>query len=90
MVKRYPHNQSGSHSGNVGVKQVGSHARDITDVIADIIGNNGRIARIVFRQAERHFADEVGTDIRRLRKNTAARLGKQRHGAGAEAETQHG
>jgi len=49
-------------------------ARYITDVIADIVGNDGRIARIVFRQAERHFADEVSTDIRRLCKNTAARL----------------
>jgi hypothetical protein len=32
------------------------------------------IARIVFRQAERHFTYKVSTDIRRLCKNTAPAL----------------
>ena len=57
---------------SVGLEEVGSHSRHVSDVIAHVVCNNGWVARIVFRQAGLHLSDQVGSDIRRFRVNTSA------------------
>src|SRR5690606_12893559 len=44
---------------HVGLEQVGAHARHVTDVVADVVGNHGWVTRVVFGQPTFDLADEV-------------------------------
>ena len=57
--------------------KVSTHARHIANVIADVIRNRRRVARIVFRDSRLDFTHKVGTDISRLRINAPAHAGEQ-------------
>ena len=45
--------------------------RDVADIIADVIGNNTRVAWVVFRNAGFDLADQIGADVCTLRKDAA-------------------
>src|SRR6185369_10387058 len=54
----------GGDDGNgVGLEQIGRHAGAVADVVADVVGDHRRIARVVFGNAGFDFADEVGADV---------------------------
>ena len=72
--------------GGHGFEQVGATAGAVTDVVADQVGDDGRVARVVFRNTGLDLADEVGADVSGLGVDTTAELGEQGHEAGAEAE----
>ena len=55
----------------VGFKNVRRHARAIAHVVAHVIRDRGRIARIIFFQAFLDFADEIGADVRGFGINAA-------------------
>ena len=57
----------------VGLEQVGRHAGAVADIVADIVGDDGGIARIVLGNAGLDLADEVGADIGALGEDAAAR-----------------
>ena len=64
----------GDQRDRVGFEQVGGHARAVADVVADVVGNDRRIARIILRNARLDLADQIGTDIGALGENAAAQV----------------
>ena len=71
---------------DVRFEQVGGHAGAIADVVADVVGDDGRVARIVFGNARFDFADEVGADVGGLREDAAAETREHRDERAAERE----
>ncbi len=55
----------------VGLENVRRHACAIADIVAHVIRDRGRIARIVFFQAAFDFADQVRADVRGFGVNAA-------------------
>ena len=72
--------------GRHGLEEVGATAGAVADVVTDQVGDDGSVSRVVFRDARLDLADKVGADVGGLGVDTAAKLGEQRHEAGAEAE----
>ena len=60
---------------------------DITHVIADEIGDNGGVTRVVLRDSLFNLTHYVGPGISRLGKDTATYPGEYGYRRGAEAET---
>jgi hypothetical protein len=69
---------------DVRLEQVGAHARDVADVVADVVRDDGRVARVVLGDAGFDLADEVGADVGGLRVDAAADAREQRDRGGAE------
>ena len=67
-----PEQHRGDRRNDVGLEEVGRHARAIADVVADVVRDDGGVTRIVLRDAGFHFADEVGAHVRRLGEDAAA------------------
>ena len=76
----------GDNGAYIGFEQICPHARDVAHVIAHVIRDDRRVARIVLRNSGLHLAYKVRAHIRRLRIDAAADARKQRDGGGAEAE----
>ena len=85
-----PHGDAQDHGADVlgsrRLEQVGATAGAVADVVTDEVGHDRRVARVVLRDSRLDLADEVGTDVGRLRVDAAAELREERHEAGAEAE----
>ncbi len=71
---------------NVTFEEIGSHARHVTNVVADAIGDGCRVARIVFRNARFKLADQVTTDVRRLRVDASAHASEECNDRCSEAK----
>ena len=56
----------------VGLEQVGRHARAVADVVADVVGDHGRVARVVLGDPGLDLPDEVGADVGGLGVDAAA------------------
>ena len=82
------------HGGNgrhrIGLEQVGRHASAVADIVADVVGNGRRVARIVFRDTGFDLADEIAANVGALGEDAAAETGEDRDQRGAEAERHHG
>ena len=81
----------GEHHGGddrhrVGLEQVGRHAGAVADIVADIVGDRRRVARIVLGNSGLDLADEVAADVGTLGEDAAAETGEDRDQRGAEAE----
>ena len=57
------------------------------DVVADVVGDDRRVAGIVFGDSRFHLPDEVGAHVRGLGVDAAADTGEERDRGGAEAES---
>ena len=80
----------GSQDGTgVGLEQVGAHARDVAHVVAHVVGDGGRVARVVLRNARFDLAHEVGSHVGRLRVDAAAHTGEQSHSRSTGGEALH-
>ncbi len=84
----------GQHHGGdrrhrIGLEQVGRHAGAVADIVADIVGDGGGIARIVLRNAGLDLADQVAADVGALGEDAAAEPGEDRDQRSAEAERHH-
>ena len=85
---QHERSDNGAH---VGLEQVGPHAGDVADVVADVVGDHRRIARIVLGNPGLDLAHQVGADVGRLRVDAAADPGEQGDRGSAEREAgQHG
>ncbi len=82
--RREHHGRDRGH--RVGLEQVGRHAGAVADVVAHVVGDGRRVARIVFRNAGFDLADEVAADVGALGEDAAAETGEDRDQRGAEAE----
>ena len=70
-VKRADQDRA-DQADRVGLENVRRHAGAIADIIAHVVRDRGRIARIVFLEVAFDFADQIGADVRRLGVNAAA------------------
>ena len=68
------------------LEQVRTTAGAVADVVADEVGDDARVARVVFGDALLDLADEVRADVGGLGVDAAAELGEQRDERGPEAE----
>ena len=66
------------------VKDIGAHTRNVTDVVTDIVSNNCRVPRIVFRDSDFNFTDKVSSNISSLGVDTAAGFCQQSQRRAAE------
>ena len=80
----------GSRGHPVGLEQVRGHARAVADVVAHVVGDHRWVARIVLGDIRLHLADEVGTDVRALGENAAAKAREDRDEGAAEGEPDQG
>jgi hypothetical protein len=55
--------KSGAGGFSEGAEQVSTHACDITDVVTNVVGDNGGVALVVFGKTLLHFAHKIGADI---------------------------
>jgi hypothetical protein len=76
----------GADGDDVGLEQVGGHAGAVADVVADVVGDHGRVARVVLGNAGLDLADEVGADVGGLGEDAAAETGEDRDQRGAEGQ----
>ena len=74
----------------VGLEEVGRHAGAVADVVAHVVRDHSRVARVVLRDARLDLADEVGADVGGLREDAAAQAGEDGDQRTAEAEPDQG
>ena len=86
MKKIAAENHGGDDGHRIGLEQVGCHAGAIADIVADVVGDRCRVARIILGNAGFDFADEIAADVRALGEDAAAETGEDRDQRGAEAE----
>ena len=77
---------AGHERHRVGLEEVGGHAGVVADVVAHVVGDHGRVARIVLGDARLDLADEVGADVGGLREDAAAEAREDRDQRAAEGE----
>ena len=58
-----PSSHGGDQRDGVGLEQVGGHAGAVADVVADVVGDHRRVARVVLGDAGLDLADQVGADV---------------------------
>ena len=75
-----------NHGHGVGLEQVGRHARAVADVVADVVGDGRRVARIVLGNSGFDLAHQIRADVGALGEDAAAETGEDRDQRGAEAE----
>ena len=79
--------QHHGHRGDrVGLEQVGRHAGAVADVVAHVVGDHGRVARVVLGDAGLDLADDVRADVGALGEDAAAESGEDGDQRAAEAE----
>ena len=76
----------GDEGDLVALEQVGGHAGAVADVVADVVGDGGRVARVVLGDAGLDLADEVGADVGGLGEDAAADAEEQGEQRATEAE----
>ena len=76
----------GDDRADVGLEQVRAHARHVAHVVAHVVGDGGRVARVVLGDAGLDLAHEVRAHVCGLGVYPAANPGEQRDGRRAEAE----
>ena len=62
---------------NIGFEQVGTHTSNVTYVVTYVVGDNGRVTRVVFRDTSFNFTYQVGTYVSSFCINTAANTAEQ-------------
>ncbi len=75
------------HGHGVGLEEVRRHAGAVADVVADVVGDDRRVARIVLGDAGFHLADEVGADVGALGEDAAAQSREDRDQRSAEGQS---
>jgi hypothetical protein len=83
--QRGEHHRCDDRTG-VGLEEVGAHAGDVADVVADVVGDGRRVARVVLGDPGLDLADEVRTDVSGLRVDAATDTGEQGDRRAAETE----
>ena len=80
----------GENRTAVALVEVGSHAGHIADIVAHVVGDCRRIARVVLGDVRLHLAHKVSSHVGRLRVDAAAYTGEQCLRRGTHTEGQHG
>ena len=75
------------HGDRVGLEEIRRHAGAVTDVVAHVVGNDRRVARVVLGDAGLDLAHEIGADVRALGEDAAAETREDRDQRAAEGKT---
>ena len=86
LERRYAEDDRRDQRHLVRLEQVGRHTRAVADVVADVVGDGRRVARVVLGDAGLDLADEVGADVGRLGEDAAADSQEQRDQRTTEPE----
>lgn len=62
----------------IGFEQIRGHACAVADIVADVVGNHRRVARVVLGNAGFDLADKIGAHIRAFGENTATQAREDR------------
>ena len=81
--------EGGENGADVGLVQVSAHTGNVADVVADVIGDGGGVARVVLGDTGFDLADKVSADVCGLGVDTAADAGEERHEGSAHAVHDH-
>ena len=84
-----PERRRGEDRAAIAFIEVGAHAGHVAHIVAHVIGDGRRIARIVFGNTRFDFTYQVGAHIGRFRVNSAADTREQRLRRGTHTESQH-
>ena len=84
--RRLAEDQRGDQRHGVRLEEVRRHAGAVTDVVAHVVGDGGRVARVVLGDVLLDLADEVGADVGGLGEDAAADPHEHGEHGGAEAE----
>jgi hypothetical protein len=76
----------GDRRDRVGLEQVRRHAGAVAHVVAHVVGDHGRVARVVLRDPSLDFPNEVGAHVGGLGEDAAAQAGEHRYERATEAE----
>ena len=87
VERRDAEDDRGDERDLVALEQVGRHAGAVADVVADVVGDRGRVARVVLGDARLDLADEVGADVGGLGEDAAADAQEQGQQRAAEPES---
>ncbi len=83
--------QHGGHHGDgVGFIEVGSHTGAVTHVVAHVVGDNGGVAGVVFRNPGFYFTHQVGAHVSGFGVDTAAQTSEHGNQGAAKAQTYQG
>ncbi len=77
--KQSDQNHCCANGHNIGFEQVSSHTGAVADVVAYVVSDHSRVARIVFWNSGFDLADQVSANVSRFGENTAAQAGKDRN-----------
>ena len=80
------HENTADEADGVGFKDIGGHPSAIADVIADVVGNGGGVARVIFFELGFEFANEVCADIGGFGVDTSAQTSEDADERGSESE----
>jgi hypothetical protein len=75
-----------ANGDDIGFEQVGGHAGAVADIVANVVGDNRRVAWIVFGNAGFDLADKVGADVSGLGEDAAAETREDRDQRSAEGQ----
>ena len=85
-----PERDRGEDGAAVAFVEVGSHTRDVTYVVAHVVGYGRRVPGVVFRDSRLDLAHEVGSHVGGLGVDASADPGEQGLGGRSHAEGEHG
>src|SRR5260370_18710888 len=86
-VERHAQDHSADVFGGGGLEEVRATTGAVTHVVAHEVGDNGGVARVIFRDAGLDFTHEVSAYVCGFGIDTAAKLGEQRDEAGPKAKS---
>ncbi len=76
----------GDRGDGVGLEQIRCHTGAVANVVANIVGDHGRVAGVILGDSGLDLPDEVGPDVGGLREDAAAEPGEDRDQRTAEGE----
>ena len=80
----------GNDTSAVGLKEIGSHSSDISNIVSNIVGNHSRVARIILGDARLNLSNEIGTNVSCLGVDTTGNTGKESNGTSSESKSSKG
>ena len=76
----------GHQGAHIGLEEVGAHAGDIPDIVANVVCDHRRITRVILRNARLDLANQIRPDIGGLRIDAATDASEQGDRRSAEPD----
>ena len=86
VLERDAEEHHGDGGDRIGLEQVRRHAGAVADVVADVVGDHGRVPRVVLWDSRLDLPDEIRAHVRGLRVDAASETREDRDQRAAEGE----